>query len=92
MISCSNFQDGGRSHGPLPIRADPAQIKTYLDGIRTSLDIDGNNKVDALTDGLLILRYMRGLRGTALIAGAVDPLGTRKTASDIETFIQSLMP
>ena len=36
-----------------------------------SLDIDGNNQYDALTDGLLILRNMFGLDGSSLIAGAV---------------------
>ena len=37
-----------------------------------SLDIDGNNQYDALTDGLLILRNMFGLDGSSLIAGAVS--------------------
>lgn len=73
-------------------RTDPVEIKSYLDGIRTSLDIDGNGASDALTDGLLILRYLFGLRGDSLIVGAFDPLGSRKTATDIETYIQSLMP
>jgi Protein of unknown function (DUF1566) len=78
--------------GGTATRTDPAVIKTYLDGIRTSLDIDANGTADALTDGLLILRYMFGLRGTSLIAGAVDPLGSRNTAAAIEAYIQSLMP
>ena len=73
-------------------RTDPAAIKAYLDSIHTSLDIDGNGTADALTDGLLLIRYLFGLRGNSLIAGAVDPLATRKTAQDIETYIQSLMP
>jgi hypothetical protein len=73
-------------------RADAAAIKTYLDGIRPALDIDGNGTATALTDGLLVLRYLFGLRGGSLIAGAVDPAGVRKTATEIETCIQSLMP
>jgi len=32
------------------------------------------------------------LRGNALIAGAVDPGGTRTNAAAIEAYIQSLMP
>lgn len=71
---------------------DAAAIKAYLDGISTALDIDGNGTADAATDGLLILRYMFGLRGSALIDGAADPLGARPTAAAIETYIQSLMP
>ena len=36
-----------------------------------SLDIDGNENYDALTDGLLLLRGMFGLDGSALITGTV---------------------
>jgi hypothetical protein len=42
--------------------------------------------------GLLIIRYLFGLRGDALIAGAIDPKATRKTAADIEAYLQTLMP
>jgi hypothetical protein len=73
-------------------RADPAAIKAYLDAMRPALDIDGNGTADALTDGLLILRYLFGLRGSALIAGAVGPLATRTTAAAIEAYLQTLMP
>jgi len=73
-------------------RSDPASITSYLDGMRTALDVDGNGTPDALTDVLLILRYLFGLRGDSLIAGAVDAQATRKTAPDIETYIQTLMP
>ena len=79
--------------GGTATRTDPVLIKNYLDSIRSQLDIDGNNKVDALTDGLLIIRYLFGLTGDALISGAVDAqLGTRKTAAAIENYLQSLMP
>ena len=78
--------------GATATRTDPLAVKSYLDGIRTSLDIDGNGKTDALTDGLLILRYLFGLRGSSLIAGAFDPLGSRTTAAAIEAYILSLMP
>jgi len=37
----------------------------------TSIDVDGNGGYDALTDGLLLLRYMFGIRGNALVAGAI---------------------
>lgn len=73
-------------------RTDAASIKSYLDGMGLTADIDGNGRVDPLTDGLLILRYLFGLRGAALIAGVVDAQGTRKTAADIESYIQSLLP
>ena len=60
-----------------------------------TLDVDASNaatKYDALTDGLLILRYLFGLRGNSLIAGAIGPLATRTTAPAIEVRIETLMP
>ena len=73
-------------------RSDPISVKEYLDGIRTTIDIDGDGKTDALTDGLLILRYLFGLGGTALTNNAVGPNATRPTAATIVPYIQSLMP
>ena len=34
-----------------------------------SLDVDADRKVNALTDGLLVIRYMLGLSGSALTNG-----------------------
>jgi hypothetical protein len=57
------------------------------------LDIDqSGNKVDALTDGLLILRYLLGVRGEPLIAGAVAPGATRRTAAAITEYLDALRP
>ena len=52
-----------------------------------AMDIDQNGKVDALTDGLLLIRYAFGLRGNALIAGAIGPGAARNTALAIETYL-----
>jgi hypothetical protein len=57
-----------------------------------SLDIDGDGTVGPLTDGLLVIRYLFGFRGDALIAGAVDSEATRKTSEEISQAIESLMP
>lgn len=38
-----------------------------------SLDVDGNGAVDPKTEGLVILRAMFGLSGTAVTGGAVTP-------------------
>jgi hypothetical protein len=78
--------------GATATRTDPVAIQAYLDGIRADLDIDGSGAADALTDGLLAIRYLFGVRGAALIAGAIDPLATRKTAAEIETYLQTLVP
>ncbi|MBP8295700.1 MAG: Ig-like domain repeat protein [Burkholderiales bacterium] len=78
--------------GDNPARTDPAAIATYLTDILPILDVDGNGQADALTDGLMILRYLFGLQGNALIAGAIGDGATRTDAGQIETYIQSLMP
>ena len=45
---------------------------------------------DALTDGLVIVRYLFGLRGSALVAGAIG-VGATRTTPQIEAYIQTLM-
>lgn len=71
---------------------DPALLVNHLNDIRPIFDVDGNGQVDAYTDGLMLIRYLFGLRGPSLIAGAVAIGATRTTAQDIETYIQSIMP
>jgi hypothetical protein len=55
-------------------------------------DVDGNGQIDALTDGLLTLRYLFGLEGDTLINGVVAADATRTSAADIEAHLASLMP
>ncbi len=55
-------------------------------------DIDQNGSFDALTDGLVILRYAFGFRGDSLINSAIASDGTRTSAADIEAYIESHMP
>ena len=70
-------------------RMDAQAIESYLDGVAVQLDVDANGETNALTDGLMIVRYLRGLRGPALLAGAsVGPA----TAVDVEAAIKKLLP
>ena len=55
-------------------------------------DVDGNGQIDALTDGLLALRYLFGLEGDTLINGVVAADATRNTAEEIEAHLEALMP
>ena len=70
----------------------PSIIKTRIDTLYDFADIDNNNKVDALTDGLLVLRYLFGLRGDVLIEGVLASNAARTTAPEIEAHLKSLMP
>ena len=45
----------------------------------------------ALTDGLLILRYLFGFRGGSLIVGAVGPGAERDTAPEIEAYLATVL-
>jgi carboxyl-terminal processing protease len=55
-------------------------------------DIDGSGDIDALTDGLLLLRYLFNLRGDSLITNAVKANVVRANANDIENYILQHMP
>lgn len=53
------------------------------------LNADGAGETLATTDGLLILRYLLGLRGDALIASARGNGLVIRSANDIEYFLQA---
>ncbi|MDA7794871.1 S8 family serine peptidase, partial [Porticoccaceae bacterium] len=55
-------------------------------------DIDSSGSTDALTDGLLLLRYLFGLRGGMLVANATDPDATRSDGAAVGAYIESYMP
>ncbi len=71
---------------------DPAAVNARLNAIRPALDIDGDGNYRFATDGLLILRYLLGLRGSALVAGTGVSAAPRSSAPDIEAYIELLMP
>ncbi len=66
-------------------------IETRIANLGDLADIDGNGEIDALTDGLLTLRYLFGLEGETLVAGVVADDATR-TTSEIEAHLKMLMP
>lgn len=70
-------------------RRDAAAIASYIAALGINLDVDGDGSVKATTDGLLVLRYLLGLRGTALTNGAS---ATNKLPDDIERTLQALLP
>lgn len=82
-------------------RTDAAAIAAYIDDLRNaefldddgkaveSLDIDGDNgKASALGDGILLARFMAGVRGNELIQDVIPDDATRTSVSEIETYIQ----
>ena len=55
----------------------------------SALDVDGNGTTDALTDGLMIVRAMFGLTGTAVTSGAVAAGAPRATWGDIRAHLNA---
>jgi hypothetical protein len=68
------------------------EIKTRMENIYPNTDIDNNGSLDALTDGLLLMRYLFGLRGNSLIDDVVAANAGRSTAAEIENYIQTGIP
>ncbi len=54
------------------------------------LDIDGNGEQDALSDGILVMRYLLGLSGNALTADAVASNCKRCSNAEIESYLGDL--
>jgi len=71
---------------------ESVDIESRIEILGDLADIDGNGDIDALTDGLLILRYLFGLQGDTLINGVVADDAIRKTAEEIEAHLETLMP
>lgn len=70
-------------------RTTAGAIETFLNNQIDGLDVDGDGSAKPLSDGVLVLRYLAGFRGAALIANAVDPSATRQTAPEIESRLAS---
>ena len=59
-------------------------------GVRWNLDVDGDGKVTALSDGVMLMRYLLGgsiFSGDALINGAISSTATRN-ATEIRSYLQ----
>lgn len=66
--------------GPLlPVNAAPA----------CSADIDGDGQLNALTDGLLNLRYLFGLRGDALVKNVLGQKAIQTNPHNIANYLSS---
>jgi hypothetical protein len=73
-------------------RTDADEISKYLNDADAELDIDGDNISKALTDGLLLIRYLFGFSGDSLTSGAVGGEAIRTSAEDIEAYIKAREP
>ena len=86
-FSGSTLTDGAVALGAS--RSSPEAVREYLQVNAAELDIDGDSETDALTDGLLILRYLFGFRGDTLISAALSGSASRSVPSDIESYLSN---
>ena len=66
-------------------------MQTRLRHSLAFLDIDRDGNVLALTDGLILIRYLFGFTGYQLTAGAISREATRVTPTDIKSYLDKLM-
>ena len=68
-------------------RMSADEIERFLLQVRPMLDIDGDASPGALTDGLLILRFLFGFRGQTLFENAVSE-GATRSSTDMEALLE----
>ena len=71
---------------------DDIAVEQSVNDANVIADIDGNGQIDALTDGLLLLRYLFKLTGVDLVRNAVALDATRTSIEDIEQYLMAHMP
>jgi hypothetical protein len=70
----------------------PEEVIAEIEAALDIMDIDADGEFNALTDGLLLLRYLFGLRDDSLTNGAVGADATRSSNEDIQNYLESHMP
>jgi hypothetical protein len=79
--------------GGAATRSNRENIKSFLDsGQTTVLDVDGNGAADALTDGILILRYLFDPAGAWNYSDALGTGATRTTRAEIKAYLDLWNP
>ena len=73
-------------------RTSAEAISRYLSDADSELDIDGDGQSKALTDGLLLIRYLFGFSGDSLTTGAIGDGAERDTADEVEAYIEERVP
>ena len=77
--------------GPFGADPDPVDAAARIEVMRAALDIDGDGRSDALSDGILLIRYLFGFEGAALVEGALSLGATRTTPEAIAAYIAGIL-
>jgi hypothetical protein len=68
------------------------QVEAALESAKEITDIDNDGSVEALTDGLILLRYLFDLNGDSLTMGVIGPNANRTSNAAIEAHLEKYMP
>lgn len=66
-------------------------VKAAYDAPFATLDVDNNGVSEPSKDGVLIMRYLLGIRGSALTSGALGVGARRTQTTDIENYLGTLL-
>lgn len=66
-------------------------VKAAYDAPFATLDVDNNGVSEASKDGVLIVRYLLGMRGSALTSGVIGAGARRSSTVAIETYLGTLL-
>ncbi|MDG1694547.1 MAG: di-heme oxidoredictase family protein [Porticoccaceae bacterium] len=69
-----------------------SQVESEIASASNITDIDADGQTDALTDGLLLLRYLFGLTNELLISGATATSASRSSAEEVSQYLADFMP
>lgn len=90
------WQGACRGTGQCTVTMDAARTVTATFSATSNgthiLDIDANGQYDALTDGLMVIRYLFGLHPAAIVAGAVGSFAGRSNAAEIAAYLDDVRP
>ena len=73
-------------------RTEPAQLTSFLNDAGDTLDIDGNGSTDALTDGILLTRFLFGFSGQTLTQGAIGEGASRSSPDAVASYLEQFAP
>ncbi|MBT4591871.1 MAG: hypothetical protein HOC55_07585, partial [Porticoccaceae bacterium] len=76
--------------GTNAVYASAEEIEFRISSMETQLDIDNDGRVDALTDGLLILRYLFRFSGESLVSDALSSDAQRTAPEEIRSYLDNL--
>ncbi|MFW6357710.1 MAG: cadherin repeat domain-containing protein [Chroococcales cyanobacterium] len=65
------------------------QVEEAVNDTNFNYDVDGNGQIDALTDGILILRHLFGISGEALTNEALGENPERTNPEEIQNYLDS---